>query len=146
MLKMYFALVPGLAILVSSAGCGADVAATPRNVTTCGVAYTFEVGHKTILSGGCAAVLPAHAPRVTVRLGEQLSVAILHEQSGALDFPVPIPRGRAIGMVSRRGARAFYVARSIGRSQLMARHTRFCLATDPALGTCNVLSVHVVAR
>lgn len=143
---MCLVLIPGLAILVSAAGCGADVAATPRNVTTCGVPYTFEVGHTTILSGGCAAVLPVHAPRVTVRLGEQLSVAILHEQSGTLDFPVPIPRGRAVALVSRRGARAFYVARSIGGSQLMARHTRFCLATDPALGTCNVLSVHVIAR
>jgi hypothetical protein len=129
-----------------AAGCGGAATSASLTATTCGTPYRFRLNDKTALSGSCAAMLPPKPIRVTVRLGEQFSVEILHEQDGRLDFPVPRPAGIAVGLVKHTGATASYVGRSVGTSELMARHTRFCVGTDPAIGTCPVLKVRVISR
>ena len=68
---------------------------------------------------------------------------ILHEQTGALDAPVPRPSTAAIAIVSRAGATVSYRASSVGTTSLVAHHTRLCLGLDPRGGSCAVLKVRI---
>jgi hypothetical protein len=114
-------------------------------MTTCGPAYQFKVERKALPVGGCAGILPRTAQAVTVRVGTHFSVVIEHEESGGLDFPVPTPNSPAVALLRRTGPDVSYVAKSKGTSILLAKRTRFCAATDPRIGTCPALEVHVLA-
>lgn len=112
--------------------------------TTCGIPYTFRFDRTTVTAGSCARILPLVPSRFAIRLGQRFSVEVAHEMTGALDFPVPSPEGSAVRLLSQRGAKAIYVARSPGTATLLARHTRLCESSDPAFGSCAVLVVRVI--
>jgi hypothetical protein len=79
-----------------------------------------------------------------IRGGERFSIRISSEENGTLDFPVPTPVGTAVRFVGRRQTIAEYVAQSLGRARLLARHTRFCLGIDPEIGSCTTFIVDVI--
>jgi len=118
----------------------------PPRLTTCGIPYHARVGARTIESGSCAGLIGPRAPRVTMRVGERLRLTIESEQGGGLVVPVPASTGRAVARTSRHGAVVVYTARAAGRVRLASRHTRFCLAHDPHLGSCAAYRVRVLAR
>ena len=123
------------------AGCGTSA---PR-VTSCGIPYIFTLSTgRQVLSGDCAALILPRPPAVTVRRGDTFSVMIAHEQSGALDLPVPQPDSPAVQLVSLEHARATYRAAQTGRALLVAYHTEFCLGIDPKVGNCPTLAVRVI--
>jgi hypothetical protein len=64
--------------------------------------------------------------RFSVPSGRRFSIAVGHEKSGKLDFPIPTPIGPGVRLVSRRGAIITYQARVAGVTQLIARHTIYC--------------------
>jgi len=133
-------------MLLTAGGVATAAASTKRTpgASTCGTPYTFKVGSKTILSGGCSGTIGPQSPLLTVRVGRRFSVQILHEQNGRLDFPVPAPATTVVRLLGRRGSTASYVAKSRGMTTLVSRHTRFCASTDPHVGTCPALRVRVV--
>jgi hypothetical protein len=139
------AVTVSLVMLLSQAASSSATSPGVGPMTTCGPAYVFKVGGRTIAVGGCAGILPRTAQVVTVHVGSRFSAVIEHEQSGGLDFPVPSPNAPAVALLHRSGADVSYVARAKGTSVLLARRTHFCAATDPALGTCPALKVHVIA-
>ncbi len=125
------------------AGCGSSENATPAS-TTCGIPYAFTAPNEaSVLSGSCAGMLPSAPPKLTIRRGGRVTVEIVHEQSGRLDFPVPRPTTDSVEIVSHSGATATYMGARVGTTTLVAHHTRFCAAHDPRFGSCPVLKVRV---
>jgi hypothetical protein len=129
--------------LGATVGCGSS-STRALTATSCGVPYTFSVpGHAAIETGSCAGLLSSTALSLTVRRGQRFSVQIMHEQDGRLIFPIPTPTTFAIRIASQHGASVTYQAVATGTAVLLARHTPFCSASDPKMGSCPVLAVHV---
>ena len=146
------AFVPALAAAVLVAGCGGAASTNPGaphvstnfNATSCGVPYTVRAGASTVRSGSCAGILGRTAPQITVHRGQQFSIEIEHDIGGGLYYPVPAVTGTAVRQVSGSGPSVVYQGVSTGESELLARGTKYCLATDPQVGTCPALAVRVV--
>ena len=143
--------VGALGMVAVAAGCGSTKAntggphvSTGFNLTTCEIPYTFRVGTKTVRSGSCAGILPNRPQEITLHRGDQVSVEIEHDLGGGLYYPVPSPHGTGVRLVARHGPTVTYQAVSTGVTQLLARHTKYCLATDPDIGTCSALAIRVV--
>ncbi len=151
------ALASALGAAVLAAGCGggggtvgagispgAPHVSTNFNATSCGVPYTVRAGASTVRSGSCAGILGRTAPQITVHRGQQFSIEIEHDIGGGLYYPVPAVTGTAVRQVSRRGPSVVYRGVSTGMAELLARGTKYCLATDPQVGTCPAVAVRVV--
>jgi hypothetical protein len=133
-------LLVGAFVLGPMAGCGSSTLTS--RVTTCGPPYNFAApGHAAIESGSCAGLISPTS--LTIRRGQRLSVEIMHEQNGRLDFPTPTPSNAAIKILSRSGASVTYQAVLTGTTRLVAHHTRFCAALDPRIGNCTALTVRI---
>jgi hypothetical protein len=137
------ALILGSLAVGTMVGCASSRMPTEPNATTCGTAYTFSApGHAALQSGSCAGLIVAPAA-VSIHVGQQISVHVMHEQDGRLDVPVPVPATAAIKIVSQSGASATYRAVSPGTVALLAHHTPFCATSDPKFATGAALTVHV---
>jgi hypothetical protein len=150
-----------LVCLLATAGCGRDSGAAgglteqvstsasePPMPTSCGLPYRFEIGHRVVVVGSCSGILPTRATDVTAYVGERFSVAIIREQNGRFDYPIPTPDGSSVRIVEHNQAGVTYVARSVGITVLLAKNTPFCSATDgvsktPSSSTCPTLRVKV---
>ena len=129
----------GLSASVFLAGCGAQLGGGGAN--SCGPSYVVHAG-KTI-TNTCAGVIPPRPMRFSVTVGQRFAIEIGHEESGALDFPIPAPDGPEVQTVGRDGASVTYVARSSGMTRLVAHHTRYCVASSGRIASCVVAAVRV---
>jgi len=128
-------LILGTWALAATAGRGSSSTPTLPIATTCGIPYTFSAsGHAPVQSGSCAGLILPSVRSLTVHEGQRLSVEIVHEQNGRLDFPIPTPTTRAVRIVSTSGAIVTYQAVSAGTVKLLAHHARLCAASDPSCG------------
>jgi hypothetical protein len=123
-----------------AAGCGS----IESGGSNCGPPYTVHVNDQTLLNS-CAGVIPARPIRFSISVGGRFEIEIGHEESGALDFPVPEPAGTGIRRLSRQGASVTYEARSRGTSRLIAHHTVFCIGADPRIGSCTVAVIRITS-
>jgi hypothetical protein len=119
-----------------AAGGGGGVSAANNN---CGSAYSLLVGAASFATA-CGGTIPARPSRVTVKQGERFTVKSATETSGKADFPVLMPRGGAVRLVSGGGPTAHYVAAHAGKEQLLAR-SRYC--ERPRRGECIAFVVTV---
>jgi hypothetical protein len=87
--------------------------------------FRLSAGHAAIQAGSCAGVLSSTAPSLTVHRGQHLSVQIMHEQDGRLDFPIPTAATAAITIAAQSDASVTYQAVSTGTVVLLAHHTQF---------------------
>jgi hypothetical protein len=71
--------------------------------------------------------------RIQMRPGERLVLRAASESTGRIDFPVLVPRGNAVRLVSTHGATSDYIALRQGSSELIA-HSRYC--ERPVHGEC----------
>jgi hypothetical protein len=90
-------------------------------------------------------VIPGRPIRFSLAVGARFRIEIGHEQSGVLDFPVPMPAGTEVRRVSRHGATVTYQARATGTTRLIAHHTRFCDRPGPRIGSCTAAVVRVTS-
>lgn len=115
------------------------------SVSNCGVPYRFSLPDGShVLSGDCAGLLLRRTPSVTMRTGEIFSVQIGHEQSGALDFPVPRPSTRAVEVLSRENTTVQYRAARAGRALLGVAGSKYCLDMGRKGDGCAALAVRVL--
>ena len=124
-----------------AAGCGAG-GSIVGGASNCGPSYVVHAPGRTI-TNTCAGTIPGPM-RFTVPSGKRFSIAIGHEESGKLDFPIPSPAGIGVRISGRHGATVTYQAGMPGVTRLLARHTIFCENSHGRrFGTCPVAIVTV---
>ena len=136
-----------VATLAFAAGCASTTAHAP-SVSTCGGIYRVRLpGGRRLSLGGCSGTLHADsAPRVTVQVGDEISVWSVRDAQGApVEKPPVLARQGALRVVGRDPARGVLLlqAGAAGISVLVA-HTPLCTSPlgEPAL-SCPVLRVTV---
>lgn len=129
---------------ISLVGCGGGGSSNRGpEVSTCGSAYYLEFDGRTTPANNCAGIIPTQPFRLAVPLGRQFAILVGHEQTGALDFPVPAPSGPGVKRLSRHDATVTYQAIRPGTTRLVAHHTEFCTRPDPKNSSCTVAIIHV---
>ncbi len=118
--------------------------------SSCGPPYVANVNSQTVPADSCAGVIPTHPMRFSLAVRHQFQIEIGHEESGALDFPVPEPAGPSVRVrhlssgTHRHGAsyRAPHpvLPRNRSTSALMHSRDRSCdVMTHPALCTHRII-------
>jgi hypothetical protein len=138
--------VTGTMLWVAVDSAGAARRGRASGVTTCGPSYVVRAGQQILSVGGCAGIIGRSPTRLTVATGGRFEVQIAHEQSGRLDFPVPVSSSLTVRWSKRSGSTVTYLAERPGVARLVSRHTRFCAGIDPKFGSCTALLVDVTAR
>jgi hypothetical protein len=143
--RMLSKIASCLVVFFVLTGCSSSTpAAKLSTASSCGVAYTLQHDGSTIQSGSCAGMIPPTPEKITVRRAHQFSITVEHEESGALDQPIPLPANTAVKVISRRGPVIRYTAQTLGTVYLVSHHARYCIGTDPKIGSCAAFQIHVV--
>jgi hypothetical protein len=109
-MRKILAIVGTVSTVLLTAGCGSGKTMPTLSATTCGIPYTFEVNGKTVWAGSCAGLLPANAPRVTIRLAERFSLRIAHDKMAHWTFLSQCPTTRQSGCYRSTDRRSYISA------------------------------------